>query len=318
MNFQFLLKTFSGLALLIFSCYTLNAQSIEPLISIQGTLKDNTGASVEDDEYKVTFKLYDSETGGEALWTEVIDQLPVIGGIYSHNLGSETPFDDFSIFGQNLYLGVTVGSGQELAPRTALTYAPYALSVRAAQEALKIAANGCSGAVGDIKYSILNPEQFRQENGDCWVPLDGNDYPGSRLATDYGWNDLPDMSGLFMRATEYNNGNDPGRSAMARSGSFQADDNRQHSHAINLSTSTNGNHSHRYSDWYDTDKSGTIRSDDGDREQGGDDDGLRRRTRTVNTSTTGNHSHTVSGNSANQGTESRPKNRNFYIYIRIN
>ncbi len=109
MNFQFLLKHFLSTALLIFLFHTLKAQSVEPLISIQGTLKDNTGASVENGDYKVTFKLYDSETGGEALWTEVIEDLPVIGGIYSHNLGSVTAFDDFSIFGQNLYLGVTVG-----------------------------------------------------------------------------------------------------------------------------------------------------------------------------------------------------------------
>ena len=100
----------------------------ERKISIQSTLKDITGKAIPDGPQTVTFKLYSAATGGNALWTEMAE-VEVVGGIYSHKLGSITPLN-VSYFGNsNVFLGVTVAGGQELAPRTELTYAPYALAV---------------------------------------------------------------------------------------------------------------------------------------------------------------------------------------------
>jgi hypothetical protein len=301
MNRPSTFKLLFGLGLYFFLSLSLTAQNQK--ISIQGTLKDASGASVPDGEVEVTFKLY-HETG-DALWEETAT-VPVIGGIYSHNLGSENPLSPASIFSQPLFLGVTVG-GRELNPRTELTYAPYAISVASTQQ---IAQGGCSGQVGDIKYSILAPDDFARENGDCWVPMDGRNVSGSKLAS-YGWNNVPDMSGNFIRAAG-------GRAGSV--GTIQEDEIKSHHHT--------------YDEWYLTQVRverefsggvGDIRSPSSgttittfatglfsDGIYSGADQGtdfrlkfkLKNRTG-ISTSNTG-------------GDETRPRNMSFYIYIRIN
>lgn len=274
-----------------------------PIISIQGTLKDANGASIADSERSVTFRLYDVASGGTALWEETA-MVNVIGGIYSHNLGSVTPLVEAN-FATTLYLGVEVG-GLELSPRTEMTYAPYALSVASTQ---KVAQGGCSGQVGDIKYSILNPTQFAEQNGDCWVPMDGRAIPGTALEG-YGYANVPDMSGLFIRATEYNDGNDPGRSPMAAA-SLQGDELGSHNHSMQ----PGGLHSHgnnapgggqglAYMDGTTT--PGTIDNTGGEINVGN--------TRALTINDGGEHTHAINNTG---GDENRPKNMNFYIYIRV-
>lgn len=290
-------------------------------ISIQGTLKDASGTSVADGDQQLTFKLYHSSGGDEVLWEETAT-VPVIGGIYSHNMGSVTEFPE-DIFGQTLYLGVTVG-GRELSPRTELTYAPYAISVAST---LKIAQGGCSGQVGDIKYSILAPDDFAKENGDCWVPMDGDPIAaGNKLRDAYGFTNVPDMSGYFVRAHEYNDGVDDDRAPSSPVARAQDESFKSHGHGI-------------LKDQYITEIEGGGIDDDkiaigigndrvlknnvdfngytpkndkyfwtGDNDDnGGDSFGIR-----------------FKGNSSNReisatgGNETRPDNMSFYIYIRIN
>lgn len=109
--------------------FTVRADAqIDPTLSVQGLLKKASGVAVNDGIYSIAFRLYTQETGGTPIWT---DTLPteVSSGIYSATLGrparplSSLPFD------QMYYLGVTVGSSNELMPRTPLTSAPYALSL---------------------------------------------------------------------------------------------------------------------------------------------------------------------------------------------
>lgn len=291
-------------ALLFFLCLfaNLSAQN-NTVINIQGTLKDASGVAVPDGQREVTFKLYNLLSGGTAVWDETAT-VEVVGGIYSHNLGTVEDLVEGD-FASTVYLGITVGS-LELSPRTQMTYAPYALSVFAAQ---RIAQQGCSGQVGDVKYSVLNPTQFAQENGECWVPMDGRAIAGTRMATDYGMANVPDMSGLFIRATEYLDGNDPGRSPMAVA-TLQGDDNKSHLHGVNINTTTNGNHAHTVNDNHQAFESNGW-------SDGGDDYALNTNT-TRTTSTNGNHTHNVNGNTNASGSaEARPKNMNFFIYMRV-
>jgi hypothetical protein len=308
--------------LLVLLSSGLFAQS--PVISIQGTLKDANGASVADGMRQVTFRLYNSATGGNALWTEVAT-IEVVGGIYSHNLGRVQPLSSGN-FSTSVFLSVEV-AGNELFPRTEMTYAPYALSVNSAQQ---IARGGCSGQVGDIKHSILNPTQFAVENGDCWVPMDGRGISGTRLATIMGSNTVPDMSGQFIRATEYNEGNDPGRSRNAQA-SYQADGNKSHTHTA----SEGGLHNHSSEDSYlvfynadaNFDFTGQIPQSSFPLPRSGkqkfwtanDANGrsVQEFTNTIDiipTNRTGEHSHTIA---ADGNTETTVKNMNFFIYIRV-
>ncbi|MDO8368288.1 MAG: hypothetical protein Q7T20_15920 [Saprospiraceae bacterium] len=115
------------LVLISISINQIQAQ-LDPTLSIQGILKKANGVAVEDGTYNVTFKLYEMETGGTAIWMETQPALEVSSGIYSATLGANPAFPLNVAFNTLYYLGVTVGSA-ELSPRILLTSAPYALSL---------------------------------------------------------------------------------------------------------------------------------------------------------------------------------------------
>lgn len=292
-----------------------------PKISIQGTLKDDNAAAATDGAYEITFRLYHQQIGGTHVWQEM-DTVDVKGGIYSHELGSKQELTT-AIFANTVYLAIEVG-GLELGARTEMTYAPYALAVASTQ---RIARGGCSGAIGDIKYSILNPTEFSEENGSCWVPMDGRAIPNTVLADTYGWATVPDMSGLFIRAQEYHDGNDPDRTPASAIAQTQQDANKPHTHTMEA----DGAHSHQYDDSYfhrfRTDNNATSSNTEVTISRyGGLSAWVRygglhnRRADFANalyedtTESAGDHTHTINLSDEN---ESRPKNKNFYIYIRV-
>ncbi len=96
-------------------------------ISMQGTIRNSSGAAVSDGTYSLTFKLYTSESGGSPVWTETQDNIKVVGGVYSAILGEVNPLN--AAFNVPYYVGMSVDGGAELIPRFRLTSAPYALSL---------------------------------------------------------------------------------------------------------------------------------------------------------------------------------------------
>ncbi len=96
-------------------------------LSVQGTVLKSNGAAVDDGAYSMTFRLYTTDAGGSALWTETQSSVDINGGVYSVTLGTVTPLT--VAFDVTYYLGVTVASGTELTPRARLTSSPYALSL---------------------------------------------------------------------------------------------------------------------------------------------------------------------------------------------
>jgi len=98
-----------------------------PTLNIQGVLRNSNGTAVENGVYKIKFSLYTVETGGTSVWSETQDSVVVNGGVYSTSLGKKTPMT--AAFDQVYYLGVKVGSGQEMTPRALLSSAPYALAL---------------------------------------------------------------------------------------------------------------------------------------------------------------------------------------------
>jgi len=271
----------------------LNAQA--PKISIQGTLKTADGTTVGDGTYNVTFRLYNVEVGGAPLWFEDAT-VDVIGGIYSHYLGSVTALNAAN-FATTLYLGVKVGS-YELTPRTELSYSPYSFTVYTAV---------CSGAVGDIKHSILNPTQFAAVNGACWVPMDGRALATTdQLRVITGMVNVPDGGGLFIRSQEFSGGadNDPSRSSGSAIATLQGEAVQSHAHGVN-----DPGHSHSFNDTYRQTGGTSYNIAGGERFSS---DSLTSQGDNTNSSGTG-----VSIQNAG-GPETRPKNLNFWVYIRIN
>jgi hypothetical protein len=283
-------------------------------ISLQGFLKDANGKAVPDGNQDITFKLYTSETGGTAAWTD-IQTINVYGGVYSAYLGSPTnPIDGLNWGNTTYFVGVTV-QGVELTPRTELTFAPYSLGSPKADVANTVI---CSGAVGDVKYSILNPTQFALQNGNCWVPMDGrallvSDKLRTIIPT---MANIPDAGGLFLRGQEFSTSpdNDPDRTSTTAIASFQDQAMERHKHPFSGATDKAGIHNHSYTDNVLSYRSSNFTAPAG----GGEGNDAQNR----NTSNAGEHTHTFSGNTdnntGNSAAETRPKNLNLWIYIRIN
>jgi hypothetical protein len=93
-------------------------------ISYQGILTNASGGIVPNGNYDLTLSLYDTLSGGTALWTEA-QQVMVTNGIFNVMLGSVVPIH--IAFDKPLYLGVAVAGGSELTPRTMLSASPYSL-----------------------------------------------------------------------------------------------------------------------------------------------------------------------------------------------
>ncbi len=123
---------FVTLLLLIVTCY-LQAQ-IPRTLSYQGVLTDNLGNPKPDATYSVTFRLYQTLSGGSAIWSDT-KSLQTSRGLFSTILGDPTPFDESVKFDKPYWLSIQVGADPELSPRIPLTSVGYSMNSRWADTA---------------------------------------------------------------------------------------------------------------------------------------------------------------------------------------
>lgn len=157
-----------------------------------------------------------------------------------------------------------------------------------------------NGVVGDVKYSVLPPKQFKEFNDEGWVLLNGDNFSESDLAAPginpFNSDILPDASGLFIRCLDLKNKIDPYKieTQNIRSvGSFQQDAILDHQHEISIK-------------FDDKEKNSFVKM-----ESGGAKDG---NTFTRMTKITG----LVEDKNKLSNYETRPKNIALYVYIKIN
>lgn len=80
-------------------------------MSWQGTIKDSNGDNLNG-SFEFTFSIYESSTGGSAIWSETLTGVPVADGLVSVILGKIEPID--LPFGDKYYFGISINSGNEL------------------------------------------------------------------------------------------------------------------------------------------------------------------------------------------------------------
>lgn len=118
----------------------------------QGRLFDSAGSPLSG-SVTMTFRVYDALAGGDALWTET-QAVALDEGYFSVELGQVTPIPAGLWDGSMRYVGLAVGSDQEMSPRQATRSVPYAL----------VAAD----AVGDIHPASVSV------NGHTVIDAQGN------------------------------------------------------------------------------------------------------------------------------------------------
>jgi hypothetical protein len=139
-------------------------------LSVQGSIQNSSGIALADGKYSLTFRLYESETGGTAVWSETQPALDVAGGLYSATLGLISPLT--ASFDKPYYLGVTVNNSPELLPRARLSSSPYALSL--------IGQSNIFPSTGTVGIGTKSPDSGAQlhvknSNGTGKVTVEGTD-----------------------------------------------------------------------------------------------------------------------------------------------
>jgi hypothetical protein len=153
------------------------AQAVPLAFTHQARLLDGSGAPLVG-AHSVRFSIYAQASGGSAVWTEQAS-VQFDEGMMSHVLGSVTPLvlEDFDV--NFLYLGISVDSSPELAPRVPLASVPFAFRAHSAENATNV-----TGGIVDASEIRINGS----------VVLDGS---GAVLG-DVSFNDLIDVPGSLL------------------------------------------------------------------------------------------------------------------------
>lgn len=97
-------------------------------IAYQGYLLDSSGNPVAN-SLNMTFRFYEAPAGGTPLWSETHNNVPVNEGLFSVLLGGTSSIPP-QLFAENvdLWLGITVGTDEEMIPRDKIASVPLAMS----------------------------------------------------------------------------------------------------------------------------------------------------------------------------------------------
>jgi hypothetical protein len=112
-----------AVAVIFLSALTTNA-GVPQLINYQGVLVDGDGARISG-TYSVQFGIYNSETGGEPLWSET-QSVVLTDGLFHVLLGAVTLIPHSVLDGGDKYLSVKIGADPEITPRRQVVSVAYA------------------------------------------------------------------------------------------------------------------------------------------------------------------------------------------------
>jgi hypothetical protein len=151
---------FLSVAALVLSSWSTSGEAAVPTgLTQQGRVLDADGNPVTS-EVAMTFTIYDDPEAAEEkniLWTEVLN-IQLDDGYFSARIGEDgdNPFPADLFDGSVRYLGVTVGSDEEMKPRARLASVPYAFI-----------AGDAIGAIHPLSVTV-NGKKVIDEKGD-WV-----------------------------------------------------------------------------------------------------------------------------------------------------
>ncbi len=149
------------------------AAVVSDVIPIQGRLTDGSGNPLNG-TYGITASIYDVSSGGTAL-CGILSIASVNNGLFNITIPGCTASD---INGDQLYLGIKVGSDPEMSPRQAIYPVPYARSLRPGAQVF--------GTVSESPYGVIT----------AW-----NTATSGAAYGVYGGSDSTSGRGIFGKAT---------------------------------------------------------------------------------------------------------------------
>lgn len=117
---------FFWLIIIVFIITESGLTAVPNRVPYQGLLTDQSKISLKDGLYRLVFKLYPTSQATIAYWTES-QTVKSINGLFTVSLGDSSANGFPTMISDSLWLGVTVGTGIELTPRTKLASVPFAL-----------------------------------------------------------------------------------------------------------------------------------------------------------------------------------------------
>jgi hypothetical protein len=140
-------------------------------ISFQAQLEQSNGTAVANGNYNVEFKLYNSASGGSALWTEDYlnsknQGVNVASGYLTAQLGSITSFPSNINWSQNLWVTMNIGGtgsspswDGEMNPRLQLTAVPYAFQANQLEQSTGSNTSNLNWSPQTASNNILLPDE---------------------------------------------------------------------------------------------------------------------------------------------------------------
>ena len=172
--------------------------AIPQQLGIQGRLTDSSGNALSG-AYSMQFKIYNTASGGSALYDSGSLNVNADGnGIYDIILtGVNLPF------GEQYFLGITVGSDSEMTPRINLTSSPYTFRTNVS-DYLNFSRNYQMGNLSVEKRIIFNAGSEIQQNRTNALRILGNLSVQKNISAGYFFGDGSGLTNIPSYNATYN------------------------------------------------------------------------------------------------------------------
>ena len=194
--------------------------AVPGMLSYHGILKDTAGNYLNGN-YSITFRIYDSLTGGNLLWSETQNSVSLSSGRFSVQLGQANPLN--LLFDKDYWVAVQIGADALMKPRQRLTSVGYAFMAERVANAFTQAqhenlshmnVSGVKSAHTNIAKTNFKIDAFMKASGNNLgdLVIDGfNDVLGidKTNSSGYEWRGTPNFDLIVQSETSFLNQDSP-------------------------------------------------------------------------------------------------------------